>query len=92
VGQDPYAGIDLAPLEFLSRSVTVRLLYASPTVGDSWKKQIRRKRVRLWTEEAQVMAGWRTQLKPGLPLERQADLWKWVHDNVDFRVRSANLF
>ena len=91
-GQDPYAGIDLAPLEFLSRSVTVRLLYASPTVGDNWKKQIRRKRVRLWTEEAQVMAGWRTQLKPDLPLERQADLWKWVHDNVDFRVRSANLF
>ncbi|HEY7686093.1 MAG TPA: hypothetical protein VH833_08320 [Gemmatimonadales bacterium] len=91
-GQDPYAGIDVAPLEFLSRSVTVRLLYASPTVGDNWKKQIRRKRVRLWTEEAQVMAGWRTQLKPDLPLEHQADLWKWVHDNVDFRVRSANLF
>ena len=38
----PAAGIDLAPLEFLSRSVTVRLLYASPTVGDTWKKQIRR--------------------------------------------------
>jgi hypothetical protein len=91
-GQSPYAGIDLGPLEFLSRSVTVRLLYASPTVGDNWKKQIRRKRVRLWTEEAQVMAGWRSQLKPDLPLERQADLWKWVHDNVDFRVRSANLF
>ena len=92
VGQNPYTGIDLAPLEFISRSVTVRLLYASPTVGDNWKRQIRRKRVRLWTEEAQVMAGWRSQLKPDLPLERQADLWKWVHDNVDFRVRSANLF
>jgi hypothetical protein len=91
-GQSPYAGIDLGPLEFLSRSVTVRLLYANPTVGDNWKKQIRRKRVRLWTEEAQVMTGWRNQLKPDLPLERQADLWKWVHDNVDYRVRSANLF
>jgi transglutaminase-like putative cysteine protease len=38
------------------------------------------------------MTGWRNQLKPALPLERQADLWKWVHDNVDYRVRSANLF
>lgn len=91
-GQNPYTTIDLSPLEFLSRSVTVRLLYASPTVGDDWKKLIKRKRVRLWTEEAQVMAGWRTQLKPDQPLERQADLWKWVQDNVDFRVRAANLF
>ena len=30
---DPYAAIDLAPLEYLSRSVSVRLLYASPTVA-----------------------------------------------------------
>ena len=30
---DPYAAIDLAPLEYLSRSVSVRLLYTSPTVA-----------------------------------------------------------
>lgn len=91
-GENPYQRIDLSPLEYLSRSVTVRLLYASPTVGENWKRQVRRKRVRLWTEEAQVMAGWHTQVKPDLPLDQQADLWKWVADNVDFRVRAANLF
>lgn len=91
-GESPYQRIDLSPLEYLSRSVTVRLLYASPTVGENWKQQVRRKRVRLWTEEAQVMAGWHTQVKPDLPLDQQADLWKWVADNVDFRVRAANLF
>lgn len=91
-GQSPYTRVDLTPLEFLSRSVTVRLLYASPTVGDDWKRLIKRKRVRLWTEEAQVMAGWHTQLRPDLPIEQQADLWKWMQDNVDFRVRAANLF
>ncbi len=91
-GQNPYTRIDLSPIEFLSRSVTVRLLYASPTVGDNWKRLIKHKRVRLWTQEAQVMAGWHTQLKPDVPLEGQNDLWKWVRDNVDFRVRAGNLF
>jgi len=91
-GETPYQRIDLSPLEYLSRSVTVRLLYASPTVGENWKKQVRRKRVRLWTEEAQVMSGWHTQVKPDIPLDQQADLWKWVADNVDFRVRAVNLF
>ena len=91
-GESPYARIDLTPLEYLSRSVTVRLLYASPTVGEDWKRLVRRKRVRLWTEEAQVMQGWHMQEQPGVPLERQAALWKWVQDNVDFRVRTTNLF
>lgn len=91
-GQTPYARIILSPLEFLSRSVTVRLLYASPTVGDNWKRLIKHKRVRLWTQEAQVMAGWHTQFRAGVPLERQDDLWKWVQDNVDFRARAGILF
>ncbi|HWZ29092.1 MAG TPA: hypothetical protein VNX15_11045 [Gemmatimonadales bacterium] len=91
-GQTPYQRIDLQPLEYLSRSVTVRLLYASPTVGDEWKRQVKRKRVRLWAEEAQVMTGWHAQFKPGLPLAQQADFLKWVRDNVDFRVRAGNLF
>jgi hypothetical protein len=89
---NPIARIDLGTLEFLSRSVTVRLLYASPTIGDEWKRLIRRKRVRLWTQEAPVMAGWHRQMQPGVPLEQQNDLWKWVLDNVDFRVRAGNLF
>lgn len=90
--QNPYARIDLSPLEFLSRSVTVRVLYATPTVGEDWKRLISRKRVRLWTQEAQVMAGWHKQFRPGVPLERQDDLWKWVQDNVDFRARGGMMF
>ena len=90
--ENPIAHIDLSSLEFVSRSVTVRLLYASPTIGDEWKRLIRRKRVRLWTQEAPVMAGWHRQFQPGVPLERQDNLWKWVRDNVDFRARAGQLF
>ena len=88
-GESPYARIDLRPLEFLSRSVTVRLLYATPSMGENWKRQIKRKRVRLWTQDAPVMVGWRKQLQPDLPVEQQDGLWKWMQDNVDFRVRAA---
>ena len=37
------------------------------------------------------MAGWHMQFKSGVPLEQQHSLWKWVQDNVDFRVRAAQL-
>jgi hypothetical protein len=87
-GQNRYAQIDVQPLEFLARSVTVRLLYASPTVGEQWKTAIERRRVRLWTQDA-VMAGWRRQLRPGIPVDQQDELWAWVRDNVDFRVRAV---
>ncbi len=90
--QNPYTRIDVSPLEFLSRSVTVRVLYASPQVGENWKRLVHHKRVRFWTQEAQVMAGWHQQYKPNLPLAQQAELWKWVRDNVDFRARAGNLF
>jgi len=90
-GTSPIAQIDLAPLEFLSRSVTVRLLYASPTVDDLWKRLIRRKRVRLWTVETPVMIGWHRQVKADVPLANQDNLWKWVTDNVDFRARGGVL-
>lgn len=91
-GQNPYTRISVDPLEFLSRSMTVRLLYASPSVGENWKKLIRHKRVRMWTQEAQVMAGWHKQYKPDLPIDRQDALWQWIADNVDFRARAGNLF
>jgi hypothetical protein len=90
--ENPISRIDLSSLEFLSRSVSVRLLYASPTVGDEWKRLVKRKRVRLWTQEAPVMVGWHRQMLADQPLERQDSLWKWVSDNVDFRIRAGNLF
>jgi len=85
---DPYASIDLSPLEYLSRTITVRVLYPDPSVAANWERRVQRQRVRIWTTDAQVMAGWEDQLEPGLPPEEQVDLWTWTADNVDFRVRA----
>jgi hypothetical protein len=87
-GQDNrYQSIDLEPLEFLSRNVTIRLLYATPPVAVKWEQEIPRRRVRIWTVDGQVMEGWREQVAPNVAIERQEALWKWIAENVDFRVR-----
>jgi hypothetical protein len=83
--------IKVGPLEYLSRSTTVRLLYPTPTVAVNWERGVERRRVRLWTVDAEVMSGWRDQMTPGAAPEDQADLWKWIADNVDFRVRARVL-
>lgn len=87
----PYQSISLAPLEFLSRSTTVRLLYPTPTIAVRWERAVDRRRVKLWTQDEQVMAGWRKQLVPDQPPEAQDNLWRWVADIVDFRVRARIL-
>ena len=84
---DSYRQIDLAPLEYLSRSVTVRIAYPSPPVSERWRTLVPRKRVRLWAVDAEVMKGWRAQMKPDTDPASQDRLWKWVRENVDFRVR-----
>ncbi|HZC81913.1 MAG TPA: hypothetical protein VE222_09400 [Nitrospiraceae bacterium] len=86
-----YEHIDLTPLEYLARSITIRLAYVSPKVGDQWRKNVPRQRVRLWTVDTEVMKGWKDQMQPGVDTAHQDRLWKWVQDNVDFRVRSAKL-
>lgn len=86
-GAAPYANIELESLEFLSRNVTVRLLYANPQVAVRWEREIPRQRVRMWTVDAEVMTGWTRQMAPDVPVERQDQLWTWIADNVDFRVR-----
>ncbi len=86
-----YSTIDLAPLEYLSRSVTVRLLYATPTVSVSWERDISRRRVRMWTVDHEVMVGWKEQMESDLDPELDENLWNWVRDNIDFRVRSKVL-
>ncbi len=83
---DRYRKINLEPLEFISRNVTIRLLYASPQVAVRWEQEIPRRRVRMWTVDGQVMEGWRSQIVPGAELEQQDDLWLWIAENVDFRV------
>jgi hypothetical protein len=86
-GDDLYRRINLEPLEYISRSVTVRLLYASPKVAQRWEKHVPRKRVRLWTQDADVMQGWRRHMVASAPMERQDSLWSWMKNVVDFRVR-----
>ncbi|HUF27403.1 MAG TPA: hypothetical protein VMM18_10535 [Gemmatimonadaceae bacterium] len=86
-----YARIDVSQLEYLSRSVTVRVLYPRPTIAVHWERQVPRRRVRMWTVDDEVMTTWRRHLQPGLPLEAQADLWKWIGDNVDFKVRTKGI-
>jgi len=82
-----YEKIDLSPLEYLSRSLTVRLAYASPKVGDSWRKYVSRKRVRFMAVNSEVMKGWQQQINPEMDVPEQHRLWDWVKDNVDYRVR-----
>ncbi len=86
-----YSLIDLGPLEYISRSVTVRMLYATPTVSVNWERQVDRQRVRMWTVDDEVMRGWHEKVVPGVAIEAQDDLWRWVKEIVDFRVRSRVL-
>lgn len=89
--EERYRRIDLAPLEYLSRSVTVRLLYATPRVAQFWEQRVPRKRVRIWTQDAQVMQGWGRHMHAGLAPEQQDSLWSWVEQIVDFRVRRGRI-
>jgi hypothetical protein len=82
-----YSKVELAPLEYLSRNVTMRLVYASPPVGDKWRRLVPRNRVRFWAVDQEVMRGWRSNLEPDAPPSRQGRLWKWIRENVDYRVR-----
>jgi hypothetical protein len=82
-----YSRVNLDPLEYLSRNVTVRLLYATPSVAQYWERLVPRKRVRLWTQDSEVMRGWRRHLVPEIAIERQDSLWSWVENIVDTRVR-----
>ncbi len=82
-----YKRVDLSPLEYLSRNVTVRLLYADPPVAQLWERKVPRKRVRLWTQDAEVMKGWRRHQVEGVPMQKQDSLWSWVQNVVDVRVR-----
>jgi hypothetical protein len=83
-----YKRIDLAPLEYLARRMSVRLAYVSPQVGKNWRELVPRQRVRLWTVDAEIMKGWKDQIDPAGEAGRQDKLWAWIQHNVDYRVRS----
>ena len=86
-----YKKINVSGLEYLSKNTTIRILYPRPTVAVHWEKNVPRRRVRMWTVDDEVMATWRSHYKKGEAPQDQAELWKWITDNVDFRVRSGVL-
>jgi hypothetical protein len=86
-----YEQIDLDPLEYLSRNITLRVIYLSPTVAQQWRTHIPRQRIRFWAVDAEVMKGWKNQIRAGASIEEQERLWKWVREIVDFRVRSIKV-
>jgi len=83
-----YKQIDFSSLEYLARRVTLRLAYVSPKVGDNWRRYVPRKRVRLWTVDAEIMRGWNEQRSFSATSASQHRLWEWIQDNVDYRVRA----
>lgn len=92
-GQTDFGSLVVAPLEKLARSVTVRLIYTSAVVGKNWQTQVKRRRVKIWTQDAEVMVSWKDPsiLVPGKPFEQQERFFAWVKDNVDFGVRSRRV-
>jgi hypothetical protein len=86
-----YKHVDLAPLEYLSRRLSLRLAYVSPQVGKNWRDLVPRQRVRVWTVDAEVMKGWRSQIDSRAGTAEQDRLWAWIQHNVDYRVRSAGI-
>ena len=86
-----YKHINVSGLEYLSKNTTLRILYPRPTVAVHWEKNVPRRRVRMWTVDDEVMATWRSHYRAGATQDSQAELWKWIADNVDFRVRSGGI-
>ena len=85
--------IIVKPLELLARNITIRLLYTDAVVGKDWQTKIPRKRVKIWTQDAQVMVSWKDPhiLLPKTEFEKQERFFDWMKDNVDFGVRSRRV-
>lgn len=93
VGKTPFRSLDLSPLERLSRNITIRLLYTDASTGRSWHTEIPRRRVKIWTQDAEVMSAWNDSSLyiPNKPLEEQDRFIRWIEDNVDFGVRARRV-
>ncbi len=92
-GETDFRSIKLKPLERLSRNITVRLLYTDPVTGKNWQTEIPRRRVKIWTQSAEVMTTWNdsTIFMPDSTLAKQERWLDWTKDNVDFGVRARRV-
>ena len=88
-GKTDFKKLNLKPLENLSRRLTLRLLYTSAETGMNWQEKVSRNRVRVWTQDAQVMVSWKAPdiLLKDTPFEKQERFFKWLSDNVNFAVK-----
>ena len=87
-GRTDFRSIKFKPLETLARNITVRLLYTNAQTGKSWQTRIPRSRVKVWTQDANVMVSWNDSTIY-LPEKKPADqttFFDWVKDNVDYGV------
>jgi hypothetical protein len=92
-GKTDFRSIKFKPLESLSRNITVRLLYTTAEVGNKWQTRVPRSRVKVWTQDAEVMVSWKdpTMLIAEKPLKEQASFLRWVKENVDYGVASRRV-
>lgn len=92
-GKTNYKMLDLKPLENLTRKMTIRVLYTSAVTGAAWQNEVPRKRIRIWTQDDQVMAQWQAPdiFLKNTPFEKQDRLFKWIKDNVDFPIQEKRV-
>ena len=92
-GKTDFRSINFKPLESLARNITVRLLYTSPEVGRGWQTNVRRSRVKVWTQDARVMETWKDPkiFDPSKPPEQRTGFYSWIKDNVDFGVSARRV-
>lgn len=92
-GAKTYNKVNLKPLENLARNVTVRLIYTDAVVGADWQNKVKRRRVKVWTQDAVVMTYWRDPkiFEPNKPFDQQTKVFAWIKDNVDFGVRAKRV-
>jgi hypothetical protein len=92
-GGTDYNSIRVEPLERLARNVTIRLLYTTAVVGMNWQTKVKRRRVKIWTQDAEVLRSWKDPkiLHADKQIEDQDYFFSWIKDNVDFGVRSRRV-
>src|SRR5262245_34780180 len=84
-----FKSLQVEPLETLSRNITVRVLYTDAVTAKNWRDEVPRKRVKVWTQDAVVMAEWKDPalMLPDQPESEQTRVLLVVRGDVDFVPR-----
>lgn len=92
-GKSDWRSFKLDPLENLSRNVTVRVLYTDAVTAMKWQSEVPRKRIKIWTQDAVVMKGWKEKdiFLDKVPFEKQERFFSWMRNNVDFPARQKRV-